>query len=91
MAKLTRRGLIKGASIGVGTTGVLAAAVATGAHFASPTSASAHSAQPTLGGNSNDPLVVCVNDAASGNLVLMRGEREITIHDPSLVRSLLSL
>ena len=90
MTKLTRRGLIKQASIGVGTTGVLAAAVTTGVHFGTTTSASAHVASQALG-NATEPTVVCVKDAAAGTLVVMRGEREIVVRDPGLVRSLLSL
>ena len=90
MANLTRRKLIKRASISVGATGVLAAAAAAGTHLGASTPASAHVTQQSLG-NSSEPLVVCVTNAASGTLVVMRGEREITINNPDLVQRLLSL
>jgi hypothetical protein len=88
MAKLTRRGLIKRASVGAGATGVLAVAVATGAHFVG---ASAHPAATSSVNTSGEPVVVIIKDAASGTLVLMRGESQVTVRNPGLVQSLLSL
>jgi len=90
MAKLSRRGLIKRASIGVGATGALAAAVTAGVHFGNTTPAGAQTTTSALG-NSTEPTVVCVTDASSGTLTVMRGEREITIKNPALARSLLAL
>jgi hypothetical protein len=86
MAKLTRRGLIKS----VGADGELSAAVATGVHFGSAALASTHTTALPVGA-SNEALVVYVSNPATGTLVLMRGEHEITVRSPALVRSLLSL
>ncbi len=88
MSKLTRRGLIKRASIGAGAAGALAAAVTAGAHFA-PTSA--HASSAPAASISSEPMVVSVSDPGNGMLVVMRGESETTIHNPALVRSLLGL
>jgi uroporphyrinogen-III synthase len=89
MAKLTRRGLIKTASIGAGTAGVLAAASA-GVHFI-PTKADAASAAVQTSKLSNEPFVISVSNPSNGTLVVMQGEREVTVHNPGLVRSLLAL
>ena len=89
MAKLTRRGLIKRVSIGAGAAGVLAAAVFTGDRIGV-----ASAGGPTLGqatSSSTEPMVVCVNDPASGNVVFMQGEVERTVHNPGLVQSISSL
>jgi hypothetical protein len=90
MAHLTRRALIKRGALGVGATGALAAAVATGIHIGSSVPANAQVSQSALAA-AGEPLVVCINDATSGTLVLMRGENEITVQNPELVRSLLAL
>jgi hypothetical protein len=88
MAKLTRRGLIKGVSIGAGAAGVLAAAVVAGDRIG-VTSATGPTGQ--VANKSNDPLVVCVNDPSSGDLVFMQGARQVTVHNPAIVQDLLAL
>lgn len=85
MAKLTRRGLIKGTSLGVGATGVLVAAAVAGAHFDSTTTASA---QTTAADASTEPTIICITN---GTMTVMRGERETVVNRPDLMRSLLSL
>ena len=88
MEKLTRRTLIKQASIGVGAVSLLAA---TAACASSPdqTQAAGTSAHPAP--IPADPLAVFVTDPARGTLVIMRGNQEITVTNPTLARSLLSL
>ncbi|MEO7019528.1 MAG: hypothetical protein ABI234_05200 [Ktedonobacteraceae bacterium] len=90
MEKLTRRGLIKRASIGAGATGLLAAAVAAGAvgaRIEAMPTASAHSAVKTP--DPTDPLMVFVTDAST--LVVMNGEQAVTVKNASLAQSLLTL
>ncbi len=85
MAKLTRRLLIKRASIGVGATGALAAALTAGLHAGSATSASAQTAAVDT---SAEPTVICI---LNGKMTVMRGETETVVDRPDLVRSLLAL
>ncbi len=88
MAKLTRRRLIRQASIGAGATGVIAVAVATGVHMES---ASAHTISTNTSKVSQEPVVVFINNPASDTLILMRGENQITVKNAALVKSILSL
>ncbi len=87
MEKLTRRTLIKQASIGAGVVSILAttAACTSSPDEAQVVGTSTHLPIPA------DPLAVFVTDPARGTLVIMRGNREITVTNPTLARSLLSL
>ena len=86
MLKLTRRGLIKQASIGTGAVGMLIAGVASKAHFESSSTTKEKSMLA-----SGEALVVYVTDAATGTLTVLRGERATTITDTALVHHLFSL
>jgi hypothetical protein len=88
MLKLTRRGLIKQASIGAGAVGVLAAAVAAKTSFeSSSTTRAAEKSVLTPG----EALVVYINNSATDTLTVLRGERATTVTDAALVQHLLSL
>jgi hypothetical protein len=90
MQKLSRRGLIKQASLGVGAVSMLSATTASKLSFetfhATGTAIAEHSVP-----SSGEPLVICITDPATNILTIMRGEREITIKDATLVRQLLTL
>jgi hypothetical protein len=94
MAKLTRRKLITQVSVGAGTTGALAV-TATYAFLKTTSNPSANAAYTPKDTNtaytSGDPLAVFVTDPTKGTLKIMKGDREITISNPSLAQSLLSL
>jgi hypothetical protein len=87
MAKLSRRGLLKKATIGAGVASLLATAAASEA-FASPVSTQKE--EPVINAT-GEPLVVWVTDPALGTLLVMQGKRSVTVKNPGLVRSLLSL
>ena len=80
MAMFTRRGLIKQTSVGAATAGALLAVPG----LASMRSASAAPAL-TL---PVEPMAAYVRNAASGEISLLIGRREVVIHDPDLVRRL---
>ncbi len=89
MQKLSRRGLIKQASIGIGAVGMLSATTA--ATLSVETSHATHAktaenAEPF----SAESLVVCVTNPDTSLLTIMRGEREIVIKNAALVKQLLS-
>ena len=88
MLKLTRRGLIKRASIGTGAVGMLIAAVASKAHFEH--SSTTRVAEKSVL-DSSEALVVYVTDASTGTLTVLRGKRATTITDTALVHHLFSL
>lgn len=102
MEKLTRRGLFKRVSLGAGATGALATAVAVGAHFGSASLATTENTPATSGQNtgstnlsdssspSSDPMVVLTNPG-DGTLLLMSGERELTVQNHTLVQTLSAL
>ncbi len=85
MPKLTRRKLIRQASIGAGAIGMLAATASTTTQHTSK--ASAH----TSGLAAGEALVVYVTNAEAGTLTVLHGERETTINNVALVQHLLSL
>ena len=88
MLKLTRRGLIKHASIGTGAIGMLIAGIASKAQFGqSSTTRVAEKSALT----SSEALVVYVTDASTGTLTVLRGQRATTITDTALVHHLFSL
>jgi hypothetical protein len=80
MATFSRRGLIKQTSLGAATAGAL---------FAAPTFVHAASAASALAvPMPREPLAAYVHNAASGEISLLVGQREVIIHDPELVRRL---
>jgi hypothetical protein len=88
MQKLTRRRLIRQASIGAGAVSMLAAAtVSTSTQHTDKTSATAH--RSVLA--SDEALVVYVTDAEAGTLTVLRGEQATTVKNGALVQHLLSL
>ncbi len=89
MLKLTRRVLIKQASIGVGAVGVLATAVAAKMTHFENSSTTRAAEKPAL--SSGEALVVYVSNSATGTLTVLHNERATTITDAALVQHLLSL
>ena len=89
MAKLTRRGLIKRATLGVGAAGVVAAAAVAGAHFAPATNNTG--ASDTKQSVSTDPIVVWIGNPTNGTIVMMRGESQVVVNNPAFVQHVLSL
>lgn len=99
MEKLTRRGLFKRVSIGAGATGLLAAAAVTGAHFGSVSATSSQAPSTNTGQStgstntstssnpSSDSLAIVTNPEA-GTLLLMNGDRELTVQNHTLVQTL---
>lgn len=88
MEKLTRRKLIKQASIGAGAVSLLA----TTAACASPNETQAAGTTTTHSATiPAEPLAVFVTDPTRGTLVIMRGNSEITLTNPTLAQSLLAL
>jgi hypothetical protein len=82
MSPMSRRKLFKQTSIGAASAGVFLAAPG----FASIPSASA--AQASTGPLPDEPLAAYVRNAASGEISLLIGRREIVFHDSELVRRL---
>jgi type IV secretory pathway protease TraF len=93
MEKLTRRKLITTVSVGAGMAGILAATAACAPSDTMPASASEPLGKVSgpSGKAPKDPLAVFVTDPERGTLVIMNGDREITITHPDLAQSLLSL
>jgi hypothetical protein len=90
MEKFTRRKLITQASVGTGAVGVLSMTAACAPHQSANTSTTSNSSGPSVS-VIDDPLAVFVTDPTQGTLKIMKGEREITINNPGLANSLLSL
>ena len=89
MQKLSRRGLIKQASIGIGAAGMLSATAATKLNFETSDATSAKTAEH-LTPLSDESLVICVTHPATSMLTIMHGEREIVVKNAALVKQLLS-
>ncbi len=88
MQKLTRRRLIRQASIGVGAVGVLTATtISTKTKYTGKASAAANKSVLAAG----EALVVYVTDAEAGTLTVLRGEKATTVNDVALVQHILSL
>jgi hypothetical protein len=88
MQKLTRRRLIRQASIGAGAVGVLTATtISTKTLYASKASTTAHKSALASG----EALVVYVTNAEEGALTVLRGEKATRVNDVALVHHLLSL
>lgn len=84
MAKLTRQGFIKQASLGAAAIGALA--VTPGLALAEP--ASPHASPDPAAGDLHGPLVAHVRDRARGEVAVMVGTREVIVYDHELVRRL---
>lgn len=83
MAQLTRRSLLKKTSTGALVVGALAA-VPGGAALAAGPPETPNLAEMESAG----PFVAYVSNPKAGELVLMVGSEEITLHDPALVARL---
>jgi Rieske Fe-S protein len=88
MEKITRRRLIKRATIGAGAAGAVAAAVAAGVHFV-PGAGTQNTKQAA--NSTNDPIVVWIGNPADGTIVMMRGEQQTVVNNPAFIQSVLSL
>ena len=93
--RLSRRGVLALVVAGVGEVGALAASAAAGAHFASASAATTTAATTKSTARPkpvsiSGPLAAFVPDERGDTIVIMRGEQETTITDPTLVRALLS-
>lgn len=87
MAKLTRRTLMQ-TSVGAATVGALVGAVATVPHIVSAASSEAATSQLS-NAKLPGPMVAYVSDIKKGEVVLLVGERQITVRDSELAVSLL--
>lgn len=81
MKDATRRGFLAASGAGVATVAVAPIAFASGSSTQDTTAADG---QPAGTG----PLVVLVHDAGRGEVTVMRGQQEVVVHDPSLVRAI---
>lgn len=94
--KLSRRKLIAQVSVGAGVAGILA----TTAACTSPSNAQTQTTAPagntpvvhaSIGNMPAQPLAVLVTDQARGTIVVIRGDNETIIDNPSLVQSILAI
>ena len=76
MSSSTRRGFLALSAMGVAAVAAAPSALAAG------TSPEASDATSTATG----PVIAYVHDAARGEVSVMRGEHEVVVHDPALVR-----
>lgn len=84
MANLSRRGFIKRASAGAATVGALATLPTI-----TPGRVSAHAAAPEhISAEHSGPIVAHIRNAASGEVSIYVGNREVVVHDPELVAKL---
>ncbi len=82
MAKLTRRGFMT-------SSGVAAAGLATAGVTGGALSALLGSGTPAhTTANADQRMVAYVRDGSKGEVTVMAGSREVTYHDPQLVRRL---
>jgi hypothetical protein len=79
MSSSTRRGFLALSATGVATG---AAVVVTPSALAADTEAAGNAS------TASGPFVAYVHDAARGEVTIMRGEREVVVRDPALVRRL---
>ena len=82
MARFTRRGFLKSASLGGVTIGILATAPGLGGAL---TSAEAQE----LGGGHHGPLVAYVGNPAKDEIHLLVGTRKVVVRDRALVAKLI--
>jgi predicted flavoprotein YhiN len=90
MLKLTRRVLIKQASIGAGAVGMLAATLAAKTSFENSSTTKAKAAGTSVLTH-GEALVVYITDSTTGTLTVLRGEQETTITNAALVKHLFAL
>lgn len=90
MAKLTRKSLLTKTSTGALTVGALAAVPAAAAVAATrPASVQGADLETRLAElKTAEPFVVSVGDPKTGEMTLMIGHTEVTVHDPALVARL---
>jgi hypothetical protein len=88
MQKLTRRRLIRQASIGAGAVSMLAATASTTTQHTAKASAATHNKSVLAAG---ETLVVYVTNAEAGTLTVLRGEQATTTNNVALVQRLLAL
>ena len=81
MTENSRRTFLKQTAVGAAAAGAVVALPAAAAHASTP---KAETAGPAHEG----PFAVWVNDAASGSISVLVGEREVVHHDPALARTL---
>jgi hypothetical protein len=84
MTDLTRRSFLKQTSVGAATLGLLSSLPALAAIPESPQAPKPEVPAATFG----DPMIAHVRDAATGEVALLVGAREIVFHDPGLVARL---
>ena len=82
MSTSTRRGFIALSATGVAT-GAAAVALAPAAMAADGGASDTAST-----GSAEGPFVAYVHDPVRGEVTILRGEREVVVHDPALVRRL---
>jgi hypothetical protein len=87
MEKLTRRGFLHRTSIGVTASGMLVAAP----HLADSSSEPEVSATEQASAGLSEPMLAHVRDAATGELSILIGTREIIYRDAELVARLLKV
>lgn len=83
MKDATRRGFLAASGAGVASVAVAPMAFASGSSSQQETTAAVDGRSAGTG-----PLVVLVHDAAKGQVTVMRGDREVVVHDPALVRAI---
>ena len=96
MEKLSRRKLIAQVSVGAGVAGILAACssstdVQTTVSAGSTPVANTPAVTIPAGDMSAQPLAIFVTDSARGTIVIIRGDKETTINNPTLAQTLLAL
>jgi hypothetical protein len=84
MAKVTRRSLIKKASVGAATLGVMAAAP----NLVGGDAAQAAVAQSDAPAGHGDSIVAHVRNRTTGEVAVLFGTREVIVRDRELVRRL---
>jgi hypothetical protein len=85
MTDLNRRSFLRQTSVGAATLGLLASVPALAVISESP-----QNTTPAVAGTMVDgPLIAHVRDAATGEVALLLGCREIIFHDPQLVARLM--
>ena len=87
MEKLSRRKLFTQVSVGAGAAGVLAVAAACNSSSAPTQTTELPETIPVTG----SPLAVFVTDPDKGTLVVMKGEKEVTVTNVSLAQNLAQL
>ncbi|MDQ6659420.1 MAG: hypothetical protein M3Z24_00480 [Chloroflexota bacterium] len=90
MAKIARRRFLKQTSIGVATVGVGAGVLAAAPRLAAMAAPPAVSTVNSSLASVSEPVMVYVSNAATGELHIMAGLKEIVVRDTELVTRLLA-